>query len=55
MSADGHAAHGAAEQDPGVDGFVAKDRSAARICEALVQVAQRASASGGLLVPADAS
>ena len=55
MSADGHAAHGAAEHDPGVDGFVAKDRSRREICEALVQVAQRASASGGLLVPADAS
>ncbi len=41
MSADGSAAYGAAEADPAVDGFVAKDRSRREICEALVRVAQR--------------
>jgi len=30
------------ESEPGVDGFVAKDRSRREICEALVQVAQSA-------------
>ena len=38
MSADGTSA---VESEPGVDGFVAKDRSRREICEALVQVAQR--------------
>ncbi|HXD58332.1 MAG TPA: response regulator transcription factor [Thermoleophilaceae bacterium] len=39
MSADGTSA---VESEPGVDGFVAKDRSRREICEALVQVAQSA-------------
>jgi DNA-binding NarL/FixJ family response regulator len=51
MSADGQAAHGAAEHDARIDGFVAKDRSRREICEALVQVAQRARLSPGVLVP----
>jgi two-component system nitrate/nitrite response regulator NarL len=38
MSADGNPA---VESEPGVDGFVSKDRSRREICEALVQVAQR--------------
>jgi two-component system, NarL family, nitrate/nitrite response regulator NarL len=37
MSADGTSAVGS---EPGVDAFVAKDRSRREICEALVQVAQ---------------
>src|SRR3954447_2917578 len=46
MSADGSAAVGA---EPGVDGFVAKDRSRREICEALVQVAQRSHARSSVL------
>jgi DNA-binding NarL/FixJ family response regulator len=38
MSADGSAA---VRSEPGVDGFVSKDRSRREICEALVQAAQR--------------
>jgi DNA-binding NarL/FixJ family response regulator len=38
MSADGTSA---VESEPGVDAFVAKDRSRREICEALVQLAQR--------------
>jgi DNA-binding NarL/FixJ family response regulator len=49
MSADGSAAYGAAEDDSGVDGFVAKDRSRREICEALVQAAQRPRARAGVL------
>jgi DNA-binding NarL/FixJ family response regulator len=49
MSADGSAAYGAAEADPAVDGFVAKDRSRREICEALVRVAQRPRPRGGVL------
>jgi two-component system, NarL family, nitrate/nitrite response regulator NarL len=38
MSADGTSA---VESEPGVDGFVSKDRSRREICEALVELAQR--------------
>jgi CheY-like chemotaxis protein len=38
MSADGTSA---LESEPGVDGFVAKDRSRREICEALVEAAER--------------
>jgi DNA-binding NarL/FixJ family response regulator len=38
MSADGTSA---VEAEPGVDAFVAKDRSRREICEALVQAAER--------------
>jgi two-component system, NarL family, nitrate/nitrite response regulator NarL len=38
MSADGTSA---VESEPGVDGFVSKDRSRREICEVLVELAQR--------------